>query len=291
MELLGAYALDALSPAERAAVEAYLPSSPACRAELRLLRIGAAALAMQPEERAPSPELRNRLFAAIQAEPQGGAAGGASRPVATAPLPPTAPLGSTAPAEPSATEPRRPAAPVETPVAEPTRPAEPISLADARARRGPTGFPLWGQIAAALALVLIGAVLAWAAFGGDDDGEGDKVVALGQFSLTDAADPALATGGEVEYLADENIMRLTLHDLPELAEGEVFQLWVVTDDGTVLPSVVFGSGTETTEVAMVANPVGVDALALTREPGPIGSVSATTPIFAVADLDTSEVEG
>ncbi len=286
MELLGAYALDALSPAERAAVEAYLPSSPACRAELRLLRIGANALAMQPEERAPSPDLRNRLFAAIQAEPQGGAGGGASRPVATAPqaapVPPATQVTPAAPIEP----PARPAS------SEPTRPAEPISLADARARRGPTGFPLWGQIAAALALVLIGAVLAWTAFGGDGDGgDGDDVVVLGQFSGTDAADPALPLGGDVEYLADENIMRLTLHDLPELAEGEVYQLWIVTEQGVVLPSVVFASGAESTQVAMVANPVGVDALALTREPGPIGSVSATTPIFAIAELDTSGVEG
>lgn len=262
MDLLGAYVLDALYPAEKAAVEAYLPGSPACLEEVRILRRGASAYALAAEERDPSPELRTRLWEAIQAESRGGAGSAGGLQASAEPATPVIPF-----------------------------PTKPASSAPETGTPGTVrSFPVWGRLAAALALVLIGALLTWAiALRGDDDTT--EPLVLGQFSLTDAADPSLATGGDVSYIEDENIMRLDLHDLPDLNEGEVFQLWVVTDDGTVLPSVVFGKGTDTvTSVAMVANPVGVDALALTREPGPIGSVSATTPIFAIADIDTSDVE-
>lgn len=246
MDLLGAYALDALLPAEKAAVDAYLPSSPACQAELQILRQGVNAYALAAEERDPSPDLRNRLWTAIQSEPQ-------------------------APAQASGR------AVVQTPVS--TLPA-PTPI---RTRT----IPVWGRIAAALALMLAGAAIAWLAL--QDDNETGSVV-VGQFALTDTADPSLTTGGDVEYLEDENIMRIDMHDLPELAEGEVYQLWVITGD-VVAPSVVFTRDDEdTTSIAMIGDPSQVDALAITREPGPIGSVSATTPPFVIAPIDATEID-
>jgi hypothetical protein len=255
MDLLGAYALDALLPAEKAAVAAYLPGSPACQAELRELRRAVNALSVSVDERDPSPDLRNRLWNAIQAERAPATVSPAATPGAQAPTPIR--QVSTTPA-----------------TADPT----PIRT-----------IPIWGRLAAAVALFLAGAGIAWGVLsGGDDD---DAAVVLGQFAITDTADPGSTTSGDVSYDADQNLMRLDLHNLPELQEGYVYQLWIVTDAGDVLPSVVFGKDAgDVTSVAMVANPSGVDALALTREPGPIGSLSATTPIFAVAPLDTSGVE-
>lgn len=251
LDLLGGYALGILSPAEVAAVEAWLPTSPVCRDELRILRQGTDAYALAAEERDPSPELRNRLWASIRAEPRGQLA---STPT-TSQLPQLK----------------------KVPLSKGTPTPSPIRKT-----------PIWGRLAAAIALLLAGAGMAWAVLSGDDD---STAVELGQFVVTDTAPAGTTTTGEVSYDADQNLMRLDLENLPALPEGYVYQLWLVTDDGQVLPSVVFGpqSG-DTTSVAMVANPSGVDVLALTQEPGPIGSVSATTPIFAVADLDTSEVE-
>src|SRR5687767_619249 len=68
-ELLGAYALDALLPDERAALEAHLAGCAECRVELDALRVGVKAFALTADERDPSPELRNRVWEAIWAEP------------------------------------------------------------------------------------------------------------------------------------------------------------------------------------------------------------------------------
>src|SRR5688572_16644774 len=68
-ELLGAYALGALLPEEATELDAHLATCPTCPAELRLLRLGARAYALVAEERDPSPQLRDRLWAAISTVP------------------------------------------------------------------------------------------------------------------------------------------------------------------------------------------------------------------------------
>lgn len=66
--LLGAYVLDALDPAERAAFEGHLKVCGACRDEVAELRPAAAALADRPL--APPPELRERVMRlAAQTQP------------------------------------------------------------------------------------------------------------------------------------------------------------------------------------------------------------------------------
>jgi hypothetical protein len=68
--LLGAYTLDALDPAERAAVEAYLARNPRARAEVDDLRETAAVLATAPVEGTSAPgELWERIAAEVGDDP------------------------------------------------------------------------------------------------------------------------------------------------------------------------------------------------------------------------------
>jgi anti-sigma factor RsiW len=68
-DMVGAYALDALSPAEEATFEAHLATCAECQAELAELRqvTDVLPLALQPQE--PSAALRGRILAAIE-EPE-----------------------------------------------------------------------------------------------------------------------------------------------------------------------------------------------------------------------------
>jgi len=67
-EMLGAYALGALTNDERDALEAHLLTCEECNAELDELLVAAHALPMSVEERAPSDGLRDRIRAAAMAE-------------------------------------------------------------------------------------------------------------------------------------------------------------------------------------------------------------------------------
>jgi hypothetical protein len=233
-DLLGAYALDALLPEETAALEAHLATCAECQAELRRLRFGANAYALVAEERSPTPELRDRLWAAISGEPN------------TAPEP--------------------------VPAAIPIAPPIPIERARAARRLPPT--PLWSRIAAAVAVILIAGLLAWNISLRSDEGGGNGTVIAQLVAAPDAADQA--TGGEARYLTDKQVLLISLHDLPALPQGEIYQLWFI-QGSTVMPSVTFQPSPDaTTTVAVATNPADFDTLAITREPGPIGSAAPTT---------------
>ncbi len=73
-EMLGAYALGALTDDEREALEAHLLTCDACNAELDELLVAVHAMPLSVEERAPSDGLRERIRAAAVAE-----AGGSSQ--------------------------------------------------------------------------------------------------------------------------------------------------------------------------------------------------------------------
>jgi anti-sigma-K factor RskA len=238
--LAGAYVLGTLSIEERADFERYLASSPQLQAEVASLTPGARALALAAEERTPSAELRAKLFAAINAEPN------------------TA--GQTAPA-----------------------PA-PISLPEVRAARGWVVNPLYAKIAAALALVLIGSLLAWN-FSLRNDNEDAQPQVLAELT---AFDPNADTGagGEVTYLPEQGVIQLKMTDLPALPEDEVYQLWFITDNGSApVPSVVFRPDeSNDATIAVQGDPATFDILAITQEPGPVGGGSPTNAPFLAASV-------
>ena len=67
-DLLGAYALDAVSPEERAAVDAYLVTAPLAAEEAAQLAAVVVVLPLSVEPRDPPPALRSRLLAIVQEE-------------------------------------------------------------------------------------------------------------------------------------------------------------------------------------------------------------------------------
>jgi len=78
-DLLGAYALDALSAEERQRVRAHLAQCAECRAELARLQLAVHALPLSVTPRTPSPELRERIRAAVAAQPAASEQPAASR--------------------------------------------------------------------------------------------------------------------------------------------------------------------------------------------------------------------
>ncbi|HEU5434549.1 MAG TPA: zf-HC2 domain-containing protein, partial [Thermomicrobiales bacterium] len=65
-ELLGAYALGAVEPRERAALDAHLRTCASCQVELAELRGAVAALPLVVEEREPPAALRGRIEAMVR---------------------------------------------------------------------------------------------------------------------------------------------------------------------------------------------------------------------------------
>jgi anti-sigma-K factor RskA len=69
-ELTAGYALDALDPEERRSYEEHLEGCEQCREELAAFWETTGALALATKGPEPSPELRERILAAVRAEPQ-----------------------------------------------------------------------------------------------------------------------------------------------------------------------------------------------------------------------------
>ncbi len=69
-DLSGAYALDAITPAERQAVEAHLATCPKCTSLARELRGIVSVLPLSVLQVTPPPELKERILAAIREESQ-----------------------------------------------------------------------------------------------------------------------------------------------------------------------------------------------------------------------------
>lgn len=260
-ELLGAYALDALPPAERAALDAHLADCPTCRAEVGELRSVVAALPLLAEEVAPPPSLRARIESSVRADL-------ASRGAPDAPASPPAPASLPRPAPPPAA--LRPA---------PAEPPLPTAVPTPLHRPAPVPFRSAVPLAAAAALLLAVALglLAWnLQLRQEIEQAAPTTIALVP------ADTAVAASGQVEVLPEDNLLLLDVRDLPPLAPGEVYQVWLLGPDGTPTPAGVF-AGTPARH-AIAADPAAWSALAITNEPGPLGSPGPTGRIVATAPL-------
>ncbi|MDE3074452.1 MAG: anti-sigma factor [Chloroflexota bacterium] len=92
------------------------------------------------------------------------------------------------------------------------------------------------------------------------------------------------TTGTLVYLPRERTATLTLRQLPPLPLGEVFEIWLIKG-GAAQPAGVFRPLGETTASVIVkGQPLGYEAVAVTREPAPNGSAAPTTAPFVSGSL-------
>jgi anti-sigma factor RsiW len=264
--MTGVYAVDAfLDDDERRSVEAHLGSCDHCREEARSLREAAALLTADGAVPAPV-GLHDRVFAQIARTPQ------------------EPPLPS--------------AAPPSTPAAEHAQHSEPIDLGQARAtRRGPAAGPgrvaRWSAAAAAV-LVLGGGGLA--AYGKVQLDQAHQAQAQAGRLRSDAdrtlaivADPAArratvqASGGGTATLVSAGSQAVLLAaDLPALAAGRAYQLWVVR------PNQVLSAGMAPAESPaghawnhVVSGLGSGDAVAISVEPAGGSAQPTTTPVAVI----------
>jgi anti-sigma-K factor RskA len=243
-DLLGAFALGAVDAEEAAAVRAYVATNAEAQEELAELMAGVDVLALSITPLEPPAGLRDRIAAAALAE--------------ALPSVPPAPAQLTAI----------------------PHPPSPIPGPQSPVLRPPSSFwsraTPWAAAAAALLLITAG-LLFW------------NLQLRGQLAATPVTqtialaptDAAPGASGEVRYLPGDQLFYVDVRDLPPLAEGQVYEVWLIGGDGPV-PAGVFDRSTD--QHAIVADRAQYDTLAITAEPGPLGTEAPTGEIVATAPL-------
>jgi anti-sigma-K factor RskA len=196
----------------------------------------------------PPPALRERIAAAVMAE--------AASPAPASPAIPASPASQLAPTvtpTPPATEPIR-------------RPASVWSRATP-----------WAAAAAVLLLLSAG-LLVWNVRLREQIATA-PVAEMIALAPTDAAPGAR---GQVTYLPQDNLFMLDVRDLPPLQPDQVYEVWLIGADGVPVPAGVFDQPTD--QHAVVADRDLYDTLAITAEPGPLGTDAPTGEIVAAAVL-------
>jgi anti-sigma-K factor RskA len=266
----GAYALDALEPAEAAAFERHLESCEACRDEVRSFR--EAVTSLGDDVAAPAPDrLRASVLASI----------GAVRP-----LPPIVPPDVTdGPADALVT----PSGSVTSSPAEP-RPvdglAQPVDeLAVRREARGRRTTRLLQAVAAVLALVA-GATL-WHSASLDRQLTAMSAAAADVTSVLTAPDSTTASspvsgGGRAAVVVSKAQGRAVLvtDGLTPAPAGKTWQIWYIGASGTAAPAGFVPPG-EQAAVALVGDPASAAAVGVTLEPSGGSAQPTTKPVLAV----------
>jgi anti-sigma-K factor RskA len=247
-DLLGAFALGAVDTEEAASVRAHLATCAECQAEITELWLAVDSLPSTIDPMEPPPALRDRIAAAIAAE--------AASP---APTPPTSPATSALEQVPTIA----PAPPVPEPIRKP---------ATFWSRATP-----WAA-AAAILLLLSAGLLVWNLRLQEQitTAPVTETIAL---APTDAAPGAQ---GEVTYLPEDKLLMLDVRGLPPLKPDQVYEVWLIGEDGVPAPAGVFDQPTD--QHAVVADRSHYETLAITAEPGPLGTEAPTGDVVATAPL-------
>jgi hypothetical protein len=267
-ELIGAWALDALDPAERALVDDLLARDPDAAREARSLRETAAVLAAAAAVPAPD-EVRAAVLAAVARTAQEGEADPGD---ATAPARP-----HVAPAHPQGA-PARPTRPGAGPGAGPgsTRPAG----RPERRRRRPW---LTAVVAAAVAFaVAVPSTIAWreSQRATELQARADRITGLLAEPGAQVLAADVSTGGTAVAVVTDDAALVTATGVDAPAAGEVYQLWVM-QDGVPVPDATAGPTDGVLEISTDAYRAG-DALALTVEPEGGSAAPTTEPVVVLA---------
>lgn len=285
--LTGAYALDALEPAERADFEAHLARCAECAEEVAGLRETAARLA-GAARLAPPAALRERVLAQVALTPQVAPAAGVPAEPAAVPGGPA--VASGPPGATAATGWSSAAAPVGLAAGDEAS-AGFGAPARAGGRRVPARRPTWwGWAAAAAAVVLVvGGVL-----GGSlavRQHRADQALATAQAHMMVIATAPDAVSHEVALGTSHVVMShamsaaaLVGEDVPMPGEsGMTYQLWMVHADGSTAPGPTFVPDRGRVLAFVEGDLAAVTALTVTEEPTG-GSSAPTGPLVASVAL-------
>ena len=136
---------------------------------------------------------------------------------------------------------------------------------------------VWATAAAALLLISIG-LLYWNMQLRNEISTTPPVETLA-LSTTEMAPDA---HGEVKYMPQEGLIMLDVRDLPPLPEGYVYEVWLI-GEGDPVPAGVFAHSTA--QHAIVADRSQFTTIAITMEPGPMGTEAPTSDdVYATASL-------
>jgi anti-sigma-K factor RskA len=246
--LSGAFALDAVSPEERAAVEKALASSESLRAEAGELADTAAALADAVQPVQPSAGLKDAIFAQLDATPQ---------------LP---------------REERAPDA-----VVEPSAAPDPAGPAQERARTRWFRRPavLVTAVAAAAALV-VGGITVPLLINGTTQQQ-DPFAAIASASDAQTVTTAVANGGTATVVWSGELGRaaIELEGATPLDESSDYELWFMGDDGTRSAGLVQVDATGDARQELAGEMGAGDIIGLTVEPAGGSPQPTGDPILAV----------
>jgi hypothetical protein len=268
-ELTGAYALNALGPAETAEFEAHLAESEQARIETAELSDTAVALGLATTPVQPSAGLKASLMAKIASTPQ---------------LPPLAAPASAPQAVPVSTD----AAP-EPPEVEPADSAavSPIGGAAAeRARRRWFQRPVGLLLAAAAAIALfVGGAFVGQSFN-TNQFEQQQAASLAQINAapdsqrasTKTADGHRAT---LVWSSERGLSALLVDNLPALPSDQDYQLWYIGASGAVSAGTFDSPGTGTVLRVLEGTLKAGDLIGVTVEPAGGSTQPSSDPIVAI----------
>jgi len=243
-ELLGAYALGAVDAREAAEMRAFLEQDAEAAAELAELLAAVSVLPELTGPMAPPAGLRDRIAAATLADLP-------SRPEAIAPVAPLSPPAS---------------------VARDIQPSNVVRVKPAFWQRA----SVWATAAAALLIISLG-LLYWNMQLRTEISTTPQVETLALATTAMAPD----AHGEVKYMPKQGVLMLDVRNLPPLPEGYVYEVWLI-GEGAPVPAGVFDNSTA--QHAIAADRSQFNTLAVTMEPGPLGTEAPTSEVYAAASL-------
>ncbi|MFB8368672.1 anti-sigma factor domain-containing protein [Pseudarthrobacter sp. NPDC055928] len=260
VDLAELYALDAVTDAERAAIDQYISSAPEAERRLFQERVRQAretlAKTFTAEEEPPS-DLFARIIAQLPA--QGSAQAAAAAPEAT----PAVPLHQPAPAvdgdELSAARQRR------------------------EDRRRPGSARRWLAGVAAAAVIALGGVGVGAYLADQNDPLNQVIRAE---DVREASVPVSAGGtATVLISSSKDAVVVKMNGVPAPPAGKVYQMWLIPKDGSAPVSQGLMDEAALSKPAVVKGIASAAALGITVEPVG-GSSSPTFPTVAAAPLST-----
>jgi anti-sigma-K factor RskA len=163
-------------------------------------------------------------------------------------------------------------------------PVEPIALASPAPATEPIRLARWWAqatpwMAAALVLLVLSAgLLVWNVRLREEIAR----VPVAETIALVPTDAAPGASGQVTYRPDERLLRLDVRDLPPLAPDQVYEVWLIAGDDPPQAAGVFAD--TSVEHALVIDRDQYDTLAITAEPGPLGTAAPTGEIVATAAL-------